>query len=133
GEDKPDCGDEVNQRAEYGFERVHLVNVAQPDEPEGGQHQDADAGPEVAAVDGDGELEEDRSPQDAPLTRSPAPGLKGGQAPNQSLRQEENRGEQDEERDQFREGLVAGESEEHAADQAAQNADGHKAPQPRPH
>ena len=48
--------------AEYSLERVHLVDVAQPDEPQRSQHQNANARAEVAAVYRHSELEQNRPP-----------------------------------------------------------------------
>ena len=56
-EDEPSRRNKINQRAEDGLERVHLVNVAQPHDSERSQHEDSNTGAEVAAVNGDRELE----------------------------------------------------------------------------
>src|SRR5262245_12462200 len=50
GEDEHDGRDQVYQRAENRFQRVHLMNVAQPHEPQRREHQNADARAEITAV-----------------------------------------------------------------------------------
>src|ERR1017187_4448361 len=59
GENEPNCGDQVDQGGEYGLEGVHLVDVAQADEPQGGEHENADTRAEVAAVNSHCKLEQD--------------------------------------------------------------------------
>src|SRR6185295_19233310 len=52
-------GHAVDAQVEEVLEAVHGVDVGEPEEAEHRESEDADAGAEVAAVDGDGELEED--------------------------------------------------------------------------
>src|SRR5262245_20890139 len=58
GENKPNAGDKVYQRAKQVFKGVHLVDVVQTDERQRGEHEDTDARAEVAAIKCDGELKQ---------------------------------------------------------------------------
>src|ERR1700722_13765438 len=53
GDNERDGGDPVDDCAENGFERVHLVDVGHAHGSEHGEVHDADAAAEIAAVDGD--------------------------------------------------------------------------------
>jgi len=54
--DEPGGGDEIEEGAEDIFEGVHLVDGAEAKEAKGREHEDADAGAEVTAVNGEGKL-----------------------------------------------------------------------------
>src|SRR5262245_3901142 len=47
----------IDDRTEDRFHRIHLVDVVQSKATERSQHEDADAGAEITAIDRDAELE----------------------------------------------------------------------------
>ncbi|MGO8927884.1 MAG: hypothetical protein ACLQU3_13490 [Limisphaerales bacterium] len=55
GANEPDRGHEIDQGGENSLQGVHLMVVVQANEPQRGQHQDADTRAEIAAVNGRGE------------------------------------------------------------------------------
>src|SRR5207245_8972158 len=54
GENEPERRNDIDQRTKARFQSIHIVNIAQADEPEPSQHQNADTGAEIAAVNGHG-------------------------------------------------------------------------------
>ena len=100
GQNEPKRGDHIDQRAQDRFQSVHLVNVAQPDEPEAGQHQNADSGAEIAAVNGHRQLEQNWDP-DREIMRTHGLAVGLPETAKDPLRQEENRRKKDQKWDQF--------------------------------
>src|SRR5690349_13685103 len=68
--DEPDCSHEVDQRTQYRFNRVHLVDVSQPHKPEGSEHENADAGSEVTSIHSDRKLEKHCTPKRMDVVQS---------------------------------------------------------------
>ena len=128
---EPRGGDDIDHRAEDVLQRIHLVDVAQAEEAERGEHEDADARAEEAAIQGDGELESDGDPDGRDVRRGRA-ASRPAMPPEDTLEQEEDGGEEDEKGDERGEDFVARAGEENAAEQAAEQADGDEAPEPRP-
>src|SRR6266404_1275950 len=69
GENEIDAGDLVDSRAENRLERVHLVNIGQAQVAERGQHENADPGSEITAVNRHQKLEQNRRPNGATMRR----------------------------------------------------------------
>src|SRR5439155_13790084 len=125
---EPKRSDQVDQRAKDRFERVHFVDIGQADESKRGEHENSDSRPEVAAVNSDGKLKEDCSRYHVVLACGSAATRQTYEFADKSLRQKKDRGEQNQERDQFGKSLVAGESQEHPADHSAQDTYRNKTP-----
>src|SRR5437899_9034100 len=56
--DKDNHGDTVDARAQNALQGVHLMDVADAHEAEGGEHQNAYAGPKIAAINRHQKLED---------------------------------------------------------------------------
>ena len=127
--DEPNRGDQIDHRAKNGLEAVHLVDVVQPDEAQGSQHENPDAGAEVAATGGDGELERDGPPHGM-MVVGIGFGLEFDLTSQKALRQKDDGCKEDQERHETGEGLVAGVGQQEGAQNAAQQAHGQKPPKP---
>jgi hypothetical protein len=131
GGNEPTGSDEVDDRTEDGFKRVHFVNLRQSYIAERSEHEDADAGAEIAAINGDEELENDCEPNGAFAAASLGPvAWFGCETLQQSLREEQESGEEYQEGDKASESFVAGIGQQDASDQSAEQTDRQEPPQP---
>jgi len=77
------------------------MDIMQADKSEGGEHEDADAGPEIAAVYGDQELKKNRDCNPPAGRGLSFIQVRPRKPPENSLCQKQHGGKKDEERDQF--------------------------------
>ena len=127
--DEPGGGDEIEEGAEDIFEGVHLVDGAEAKEAKGGEHEDADAGAEVTAVNGEGKLAGDGEGE-----RGSFEGLGwgwGAEFLEEALDEKEGGGEEDQPGDELGEGRGIVLGEERAAEETAGEADGNEAEEVR--
>jgi hypothetical protein len=119
------CGrDAVHARRQQALHAVHVMDVGIAHDAQRREHEDADSGPEVAAVDSDQELEDGREPQ----PRS-ARGRRQLEPPlNRFLRHEQAGGEQNQRRHETVEELGRGAIQQYCPQHASEQARQHQHP-----
>ena len=127
--DEPGGGDEIEEGAEDIFEGVHLVDGAEAKEAKGGEHEDADAGAEITAINGEGKLAGDGENE-----RGSFEGLGwrwGAEFLEEALDEKEGGGEEDQPGDETGKGCGIVLGEERAAEESSREADGNEAEEVR--